>query len=92
MVSVECHSTPANVTVYVCMFSLSLSLSLPLSLGYRVHGVSIALTADEVYSSISHNLKELGMATLDPHDIVDITDDYMGGGYGTTSPDVRGTL
>ena len=57
---------------------------------HRLHAFSIALSAEGLYSLVGRELQELGMEGVEPHDIVDISDQYIGEGYGVASKEVKG--
>ena len=55
-----------------------------------MHAVTIALPSDDLYEAIGKNLREMGMAELDPRSIVDIIDGYIGPGFAKAGPEVKG--
>ena len=57
---------------------------------HRLHAFSIARSSLEIYSLVGRELQELGMEGVEPRDIIDISDQYIGEGYGVASKEVKG--
>ena len=43
-----------------------------------------------LYRDVGRELQELGMEGVEPCDIIDVTDQYIGEGYGVASKEVKG--
>ena len=56
----------------------------------RIHAVPIGIPADSCYKLVDDHIKELGLVTVNAHDILEIIDGYIGLGYGRSSKQEMG--
>lgn len=73
--------------MYKTLYFSSIDLA---CLPIRIHAVTIGIPMDACYRLVDKHIKELGLVTVNAHDIVDIVDGYIGLGYGKSSKDELG--
>ena len=54
--------------------------------------MSISPSADDLHKVIDQNLQRMGMEGVTSHDIINVIDDHIGGGYGVASKELKGQL